>query len=152
MSFADIEAMAAHAKKRFPLLTTAVRERATVLETTSGGAQYLKLDAGWAQFRSDRKPASTFRNDNIAAAQRVGIGLVMGMNIRKGYYPPGGPGQQAMPVDSILVWGSDLLAPGTSDYACGFYMWDSGYSGLSSPHFTTLANKAKNHVAAPCKR
>jgi hypothetical protein len=42
--------------------------------------------------------------------------------------------------------------PGPQTCAFGFMMWNVQYPILSHSAFTTLANLAKNHVAAPCKR
>jgi hypothetical protein len=148
-SFADIEAIAAHAKRRFPALPTAVRERATELEFRHDSVPYTKLDAAWAQFRTDRGPAASYRDANIAAAKRVKLGLILGINITDGN------SGDNVPPDSLLAWGNELLKPGAaySDYACGFYMWTAlDYMYLTHPNMTTLANKAKSHVAAPCKR
>jgi hypothetical protein len=146
-SFSQIEAMAAHMKKRFPTITTAVRATATFLKSTSGGAPYTQLDVAWAQYRPTRGPVVTYRNAEIAAASDVRLGLVLGMNIYKGMAD-----ESPMPADSIRVWGSELLKAGASDYACGFMMWNIQYPNLSHSAFTTLANLAKDHVAAPCKR
>jgi hypothetical protein len=146
-TFSQLDAMAAHMKKRFPGATTAVRATATTLKTISGGARYTQLDVAWAQYRPTRGPVVTYRDNEISAAQSVGLGLILGMNIRKGMAD-----ESPVPPDSIRVWGSELLKAGASDYACGFMMWDAQYVGLNNSAFTTLANLAKNHVAAPCKR
>jgi hypothetical protein len=71
---------------------------------------------------------------------------MLGLNVRKGMKDG-----SEVPPDSITKWGSILLAPGSSDYACSFLMWDAAYSNLSSSAFSNLATKAKNHVAASCK-
>lgn len=150
-TFAEIEAIAAHAKLRFPALPTAVRERATFLETQHGGAVYTKLDAAWAQYRSDRGSSASYRDLNIAAAKRLKLGLVLGINITDGIRPAG----TYVPPDSLLIWGTEFLKAGASfsDYVCGFYMWSAAdYPYLTHANMTTLANKAKAHVAAPCKR
>jgi cellulose/xylan binding protein with CBM9 domain/fibronectin type III domain protein len=146
-TFAQLDAMAAYMKKRFPEATTAVRATATTLKTISGGQRYTQLDVAWAQYRPTRGPVITYRTNEISAAQSVGLGLIFGMNIRKGMAD-----ESPVPPDSIRVWGSELLKAGASDYACGFMMWDAQYVGLNNSAFSTLANLAKNHVAAPCKR
>jgi hypothetical protein len=145
---AQIDSIAAYSKRRFPTLLTAVRERATVLKTKSGGAPYTQLDVGWAQYRSDRGSAAAYRDAEILAATQVKLGLILGINITDGGPPIG----SNVPTDSLLAYGSALLAAGSSDYACGFMMWNITYSSLSHPNMTTLANLAKNHVSAPCRR
>jgi len=146
-TFAQLEAIAAHMKKRFPTLTTAVRATPSALKTISGGQRYTQLDVAWAQYRPTRGPVVTYRTNEIAAAQAVGLGLIFGMNIYMGMAD-----NSPIPADSIRVWGSELLKAGASDYACGFMMWNVQYPNLSHSAFTTLATLAKNHVAAPCKR
>jgi hypothetical protein len=146
-SFSDLNAMAAYMKKRFPGATTAVRATPSTLKNISGGAKYTQLDVAWAQYRPTRGPVVTYRTNEIAAAQDVGLGLIFGLNIYKGMAD-----NSPMPADSIRVWGSELLKAGASDYACGFMMWNVEYPNLSHSAFSTLANLAKNHVAAPCKR
>jgi hypothetical protein len=145
---AEINSIAAHAKMRFPLLTTAVRERATVLEAKPGHGLYPNLDAAWAQYRSDRGTPTDYRNLEIAAASRLQLGLVMGININNGGTPIG---TNVTPAQ-ILSWGSVFLEPGPSDYVCGFFMWEITYPNTTHANFTTLANMAKSHVKAPCKR
>lgn len=159
VSYTDVEAMAAHSKQRYPTLLTAVRDRTTSLQsrapvctTCPGGHRpHANLDMGWAQYRSDRGDPGAYRDAEIRAAKDMHLGLVIGINIRKGNITPDGP----VPVstDDILEWGAELLEPGTSasDYACAFIMWDDDYVGLGNPVFTTLSNKAKNHVRSPCK-
>jgi hypothetical protein len=57
-----------------------------------------------------------------------------------------------VPIDSVLNWGTELLKPVKSDYACSFIMWNITYDSVRSSKMTTLANMATSHVAAPCKR
>jgi hypothetical protein len=150
-TFAQIEAMAAHSKLRFPALPTVVRATPAKLDTISGGAQYAKLDAGWAQYRSDRGPPDQYSATHIATAKRLKLGLVMGINIKKGLVR-GFQDLEEVPPAMILDWGQQLFEADTSGYICGFLMWDDGYSRLENSVFNTLANLAKNHVKAPCKR
>jgi hypothetical protein len=149
-TFTEIEAMAAHMKLRFPTILTAVRTRAQFLQTQAGTRTYTKLDVGWGQYRSDRGTPAAFRDQEIAAATQVRVGLILGINITQGMgpFPPG----SAVPPANLLAWGQELLKSGSSDYACGFIMYNTGYNNLSHANMTTLANLAKNHVKAPCKR
>jgi hypothetical protein len=148
---AQIDSMAAHSKLRFPDMLTAVRYRPTQLQsiapacnTCPGGHRaYQTLDVGWAQFRWDQEPASTWRDAEVLAAQQLNLGLVMGINITNG------PGTGMVPTSDVSSWGTTFLQ---SDYICGFIMWDQNYGSLGNSIFGTLGNLAKNHVAAPCKR
>jgi hypothetical protein len=154
---AQLDSMAAYSKKRFPLLPTAVRARPTQLKswaplcsTCPGGRKpYGVLDMGWAQYVARAGDPTVYRDTEIAAAKDMKLGMIIGINIRKGM-----PNEQPAPPDSILKWGNIFLEPGStkSDYVCGFIMWDIAYANLGSPVFGTLANKAASHVAAPCKR
>jgi hypothetical protein len=147
-TFAQIEAMAAHAKMRYPGLLTAVRLEANKLKVTSGGAPYAQLDVAWSQYRYERGQASTYRDTEIQAAQDVKLGLVLGINITEG----GPPRLSDVPPDSLLSWGNEFLKPGSSDYVCAFNMWDKSYDNLTHANMTTLANKAASHVTSTCKR
>jgi hypothetical protein len=171
VSFSQVEAMAAHSKLRFPALPTAVRERATELEVMApacpscpgGHSPYAKLDAAWAQYRSDRSPAPQFRDENIASAQHSKLGLLLGINIIHGDKSDSALAKDSLggPVGAtqLLDWGNAFLEPSTSDYICGFFMYDSTYihkpsvyTSTARSNMNTLANKAASHVAAPCKR
>ncbi|HZN99062.1 MAG TPA: hypothetical protein VFB61_15115 [Gemmatimonadales bacterium] len=155
---AQIDSMAAYSKKRFPLLPTAVRARPTQLKswapvcsTCPGGRKpYGVLDMGWAQYHGRVGDPTVYRDAEIAAAKDMQLGMLIGINIRKGLPPDDSP----VPPDSILKWGNIFLEPGStkSDYVCGFLMWDVAYQGLGNAVFSTLANKAASHVTAPCKR
>jgi hypothetical protein len=152
VSFEEVEVMAAYSRMRFPGLLTAVRERATVLEEKTlvqgGVPRYSQLDVAWSQYRSiDRGPAPTFRDLEIAAARRMGLGLVLGINIAEGGIPRGTPVRP----DSLLKWGNDLLAPGASDYVCGFFMARVD-SNLVKYDMSPLSVLAASHVIAPCRR
>jgi hypothetical protein len=173
VSFSEVEAMAAYSKMRFPALPTAVRERATILESRAplkscnpscaGGANhspYANLDAAWAQFRyPDRGTATQYRDDNIAAAQREQLGLLLGINISFGDRSVNTTTGNPVTATQLLDWGTEFLRPVASDYVCGFFMFDSTYvhnstiyTSAARTNMNTLASKARAHVAAPCKR
>jgi hypothetical protein len=150
----DIEAIAAYSKFRLPVLPTIVRYRPTQLRDDAdacascpgGKKPFTQLDAGWAQYRPTAGDAATYRDTEIQAAKNLHIGTLLGINITAGMKD-----NSPVPTDSIVKWGSILLAPGSSDYACGFLMWNHQYVGLGSSDFATLATKAKNHVASSCR-
>jgi hypothetical protein len=149
---AQIDSIAAYSKKRFPTLVTAARARPTKLETYSGGAPYRTLDVGWGQYKTGatQGEVSAYRDAEIAAAQRLTLGLVLGINVTNaGNFANG---TTDAPPDSLLLWGKALLKAVNSDYVCGFIMWNTSYAYVLHANMDTLANLAKNHVAAPCKR
>jgi hypothetical protein len=143
---AQVDSIAAYSKKRFPGLLTAARARPTQLKTYSGNAPYTQLDVGWAQYRWDQGDRAVYRDAEIAAAKFLKLGIVLGINITNG------PGETMVAIDSVLNWGTKLMEPVKSDYACGFIMWNITYDNVRHQNMTTLSNIAKNHVAAPCKR
>jgi len=147
VSHAQIEGMAAQAKLRYPGITTAVRQRPSKL----GTGTYSSLDAAWAQYeartsQNDGHTAAQYRDDQIAKARALPLGLVLGINISNGGLQPAGD----IPVDSLRSWGDSLLASGTSDYGCAFLMFDKTYGQLSDPAVTHVASLAQNHIASSC--
>jgi hypothetical protein len=149
----QLESMAVRAKLRFPTLLTAVRDRATNLRNRlPAGATYHSLDVAWAQFKLGVGTARAYRDSEIGAAQTAKLGLVLGINITDGGSVPLGT---PVSPDSLQSWGDTLLQPIKSDYACGFMMWNNTYPFLTTTAVNALsnvANVAKNHVAAPCRR
>jgi hypothetical protein len=147
LTFSQLEAMGAHAKLRYPGITTAVRQRPTKLASGT----YAQLNTAWAQYEarpaaSDGDTPGQYRDHQIAAAQSRHLGLVLGMNIHDGGLAT--PGD--IPPDTLLDWGQKLLQAGSSDYACSFIMWNIQYGNVNHPNMTTLANLAKSHVASSC--
>ena len=153
---AQIDSMAAHSKRRFPTLLTAVRSKPTSLKNVAptcsscpgGKKPYGVLDMGWAQYVQNAGNPATYRDNEIQASKDMHLGLVMGMNIRKGMIG----GDDPVPADSISKWGSILLQAGSSDRVCAFIMWDAAFSGLGNSAFNTLASKAQSHVATSCSQ
>jgi hypothetical protein len=157
VSFADIEAMAAYSKKRYPAVPTSVRQAATDLQAKAplcgscpgGHSPYTKLDAGWAQYKLSLGDATAYRNNNITAAKNEKLGLVIGINIKDGSLT-----QDTLTIAQIRNVGNIFLAPGASasDYVCGFIMYNVAYPNLTDPVFDDLAALASGHVASSCKQ
>jgi hypothetical protein len=154
---AQLDRMAAHFKRHFPGVLTSVRARATQLEgRLPSGGSYTQLDVAWAQYQNRvGQNTRVYRDAEIASAQRMHLGLVLGVNINDGY----GPDKMPVPPDLLLAWADTLLSQSaTGFYACGFYMWNDGYpqlrdsTGSYNPIFTTIANKALAHPASACRR
>lgn len=82
----DIEAMAKYSKSIWPSIPTGVRSSPTQLGTTA----FTYLDFAWAQYvgplhyPSFKQTPSQFRDTQVAAAKRLGLGLVFGMNYLDG--------------------------------------------------------------------
>ncbi len=130
-SAADLEDIAQHSKTLFPTLMTLVRERASNAPNPSSGT-YGYVDAFINQFTTvdiDNGEVSDFDGDgdvdvddyaqeNAAAAESLGVGIVMGLNICDG--GNGESGQTgwraathrtfyAMSANEILTYGTALL-------------------------------------------
>ena len=150
---ATLEEMAKYSKMIWPNLTTVVRAEPYRIKW-SGTYKY--LDAAWAQFYNPRGniDPDQYLRESVADAQRMGLGLVVGLNLLGGAPPLIGPGRGGSPmsVSQVKSWGSAMLA---SNYACAFvsWTWDSKYlakSGMQDA-MRYLRSKAQNRPAKSCK-
>ena len=161
-SAADLEDIARHSKTLFPHLMTLVRERASNVPIPSSGT-YEYVDAFINQFttvRIDNGEVSDFDGDgdvdvndyaqeNAAAAENLGVGIVMGLNICDG--GNGESGQTgwrsathrtfyAMSANEILTYGAALLeVPNVSMFLNweydGVERWYSDGTTIGSVYF-----------------
>jgi hypothetical protein len=151
-SFQNYEDMATHAKMRFPGITTAIRARPRQLAATATGhGPYTKLDAGWAQYKAQDENPRDWRDNEIAAADDLNLGVVFGINAT------GGSGSaDDVPVDTVVAWGRDLLAPGPtpggSDYVCAFIIYNKDYTQATNSKLATLRDLAASHAGTSCKQ
>jgi len=82
----SIEAMASYSKSIWPSLPTGVRSSPSQLGTSS----FTSLDFAWAQYvgplhyPSFKQTPQQFRDTQVAAAKKLGLGLVFGMNYLDG--------------------------------------------------------------------
>jgi hypothetical protein len=88
VSRAVIEEMARYSKSIWPTLPTAVRAPPGWLGL--GDTSYLSLDIAWAQWAGPGRGGGSwrtpeeFRDENVAQAKRLGLGLVFGLNYLNG--------------------------------------------------------------------
>lgn len=156
ISHATLEEMAKHSKQLWPGMITLVRAPPSWLATSS--VTYTHLDAGWAQYEVIKGDAATWVAKEAAAAQRKGLGLVVGLNVVNG--GDGSSGIRgtssrwwSMSANEIRTKGAAMMAPAR---ACGFFMWtyNSTYYGRSDikSAMTEVSNKAKAHVKTSCRQ
>jgi hypothetical protein len=152
-----VEAMAKHSKQIWPGMTTFVRVVPSWLATAS--ITYTYLDAAWLQYESFRGDVTKVVNDEVAAAKRKGLGLMMGLNVLdggngssriSGFYTKS---KYAMSASEIRTYGTAML---NNSYACGFYNWmyNSTYYGRTDVKsaLAELSNKARAHVKTSCRQ
>jgi hypothetical protein len=139
----QIEAMAAYSKSIWPNLPTVVRTESTYLLSWPG---YKSLDATWAQYVYRKGDPKAFIDRNVADAQKLGLALVTGLNIKRG-----GPNGATMTPTQIKSWGSTLL---TSTYPCAFISWEyvSSYYSKTAVRdaMAYLRGKAQNRATKRC--
>ena len=140
-----VEELAAYSKSIWPKMATVVRVEPTYLAKWSG---YQALDAAWAQWVTNRGDPGDYLQGQAAVAQKLGISLVTGLNIRKG-----APNQQELSASTVLSAGSALLA---NAYPCAFISWEYTADYLARSDIKSamgqLSNKAEAHPARSCLR
>ena len=153
---ATVEAMAKYSKQLWPGMTTVVRAVPTWLDDVS--LTYTYLDAGWSVYWSNQGNVSTWATNQVAAAKKKGLGLIMSLNVTNGGNGSSGihgtrSDKWSMSASEIRTYGTTLL---NQTYACGLMMWrysDAYYarSDIKSA-MTDLSNKAKAHVKTSCRQ
>jgi len=137
-----LEEMARYSKQRWPTLPTVVRVDPSYL-----GSKHRYLDAAWAQYLHRRGPADDYLRRVVADAQKRGLGLVVGMNIKHG-----GRNKRPMSASQVKEWGSTLLS---GSYPCAFISWtyDKKYVSRSdiAGAMSYLAGKARSKSARSCR-
>jgi hypothetical protein len=136
-----LEEMAKYSKQLWPNLTTVVRVEPGYL-----GSRHRYLDVAWAQYVHRKGTAANYIKRNVADAQRRGLGLIVGLNIRKG-----GPRGRAMTPSEITSWGTTMLS---SSYPCAFISWQYT-SALSSramgAAMDVLRRRAQSRSTKSCR-
>ena len=135
--------MARYSKSIWPNLKTIVRDEPSQIKW-SGTYRY--LDAAWAQYLWRKGNVNTYIQENVATAKKMGLGLVVGLNIVDG----GNPKNTWMSPSEVENWGSVLLS---SDYPCAFISWqyDSDLNnGAMKDALSTLRRKAQNRGSRSC--
>ena len=143
VSPSTVEAMAQYSKQLWPGMATIVRAEPRYMYR-SGGYKY--LDAAWAQYVVRKGSASDYISRNVADAQKVGLALVVGLNITHGNTN----GSRLSP-SQIKTYGSAMLS---SSYPCAFLSWtySSTYmSGTYKDALSALRTKARAKSFKSCK-
>jgi hypothetical protein len=139
VSRAEIEEMARYSESIWPALPTAVRATAEWLGR--GDTTYTSLDIAWAQWSGPYRGGSTgltpeqFRDENVARAKVLELGLIFGMNYLNGGNGASGiPGTELHP-DLWQMSAAELAHVGTvlagAPYACALLSWRHHMTFLS---------------------
>ena len=140
-----VEEMARYSKQLWPGMVTIVRVQPGYLGTFSGDFRY--LDAAWAQYVARKGDPDDYLRQNVADAQKKGLGLVVGLNISKGSAT-----KSELSAKEIESWGSAMLA---STYPCGFISWqyDEAYVERAdiAQALSLLSEKARNRPTTSCR-
>jgi hypothetical protein len=141
-----VEAMAQYSKAIWPTLPTVVRADPTWLQ--SRAADYVYLDAGWAQYVARKGTAETYLADNVAAAKTKGLQLIVGLNLIGGGATGG-----TMTAAEVASYGATMLS---SSYPCAFisYQYDATYLSPSDIQaaMATLQATTQSRPATSCGR
>jgi hypothetical protein len=144
--YSTLEAMSQYSKSRWPNMATVIRAEATWMAKYSGTYKY--TDATWAQYLSRRGNVNDYIRNSVAAAQKKGLALVIGLNVLRG----GNPNGTAMNASELKTYGSALL---NSSYPCAFLSWRYTSSYLSSSSIRDamkyLRYKAQNRGFKSCR-
>jgi hypothetical protein len=139
-----LDQMAAYSKSIWPKMATVVRVEPDYLDAWT----YHNLDAAWAQWVTRKGDPGDYIRGQVATAQKLGLKLVTGLNIRKG-----APDRQPLSASVMLSAGSALLS---ADYPCAFISWEYDADLLARSDvksaMTQLSQKAENHAAHSCLR
>jgi hypothetical protein len=129
ISFEEIEEMARYSKTIWPSLPTTVSG-----ETRPGllrGFEWHYLDVAWAQWTGPlygsgaSQSLEEYRNESVAYAKELGLGLILGLNVLDG-----GDGSSGIPGAVQGHWrmtGAELQQAGVvlaqTPYACALFIW-----------------------------
>lgn len=151
-----LEEMARFSKQQWPAMATIVRVAPTWL--TDASFRWRHLDAGWAQYRASHGDAGRWIAEETRAAEREGLGLVVGLNVLDGGNGSSrirghSRGKWAMSASEIRRYGAALLS---SRRACGFFSWTHqpryyGRSDIRSA-MAEVSRRAKAHGRTPCRQ
>ena len=160
ISHATVEAMAKYSKSIWPTMTTFVRARPTWLAQTT--LTYTYLDAGWFQYEAQYMGnVSTATTNEVAAATRKGLGIVVGLNVLNGGNGSSGirgsnSSKYKMSATEIRNYGTALL---NQTRACAFFNWTYILGGAEyfarsdiQSALSFLSTKAKAHIKTSCRQ
>jgi hypothetical protein len=142
---ATLEAMGRYSKQLWPQLATIVRAAPDEMKWSR---RYQHVDAAWAQYRARKGNVHEYVRRNVSSAQRMGLALIVGLNLRDG----GNPNRTPMNGNEIKTYGSTLLS---SSYPCAFLMWQYNSRYLKNRDIRNamahLRNRAQNRSTKSCK-
>jgi hypothetical protein len=138
-----VEQMAKYSKDLWPGMATIVRVEPDYLNN-----DHRYLDAAWAAYLWRRGNVHDYLRSNVAAAQKRGLQLVVGLNVIDG----GNPRRTPMSAREVEEWGSAMLE---GSYSCAFIMWEHNSTYLRSSGMANamdaLRRKAHNRSSKSCK-
>jgi hypothetical protein len=139
-----LEEMARFSKSLWPNLPTVVRAEAGLIKPSR---PYRYLDAAWAQYLYRKGNPNDYIRRVVSEAQRMGLGLVVGLNITKG-----SPTKGKMTAAQVRSAGAALL---NSSYPCAFISWTYDARQLNSSSMRDamryLRGKAQSRSQRSCK-
>ena len=154
--YKTLEEMARYSKQLWPDMHTVIR----VAPSWLAGApfRWKHLDAGWAQYRATHGSAARWIASEANAAEREGLGLVVGLNVLDG-----GNGSSRIRGNSRRKWamsGKEIRSYGTAmlgtKRACGFFSWthERDYYDRSEVRsaMAEVSRKARSHAKTSCKQ
>jgi hypothetical protein len=131
ISQAVVEEMARYSKSIWPTLPTVVRAPPTWL--VEGDTTFTDLDMAWAQWNGPERDGGhwrtpeEFRDENVARAKQLGLGLIVGLNqLNAGDGSSGvsgttnNPGHWQMSAGELVRVGTILAE---TPYVCAFVSW-----------------------------
>jgi hypothetical protein len=138
-----LEEMARYSKSRWPSMATVVRAEPGLIKWSN---KYRYLDAAWAQYLYRKGNPSDYIRRVVSDAQRMGLALVVGLNITKG-----SPTKGRMSASQVRTAGGALLG---SSYPCAFISWTYDANHLSSSSMKDamryLRSRAQSRATRNC--
>jgi hypothetical protein len=110
---ATLDEMGRFSKQLWPGMATIVRAEPYLMKWKG---RYRYVDAAWAQYLWRKGDPKAYINRNVSEAKKMGLSLVVGLNLRHG----GKPNMTWMTGSEIKSFGSALLS---SNYPCAFISW-----------------------------
>jgi hypothetical protein len=140
-----LEEMAKYSKQLWPGMPTIVRVEPEYLR---GWSNYKYLDAAWAQYTARRGSASEYLRENVEHSQKLGLALIVGLNLIDG----GNPNLSPMSASEVESYGTALL---NSSFPCAFLSWQYNESYLNGSGMksamATLRRLAQNRNTKTCR-
>lgn len=153
--YLTLERMGEYSKSLWPGLPTTVRVHATWLADAK--FRWAGVDAAWSQYSARKGDVAEYLAQNVAAARREGLGLIVGLNVldggdgssgREGTYR----GAYNMSPAEIRNYGRVLAS---DPYVCAFQIWRQDSDYLAQPGvadaLSYVAALARLRASAPCR-